>query len=44
MVLLEEGRFSLEVPLESVGYAYWAAEELEPVVIGGTQFICPRTS
>ncbi|MFE7332249.1 hypothetical protein ACFU8W_46810 [Streptomyces sp. NPDC057565] len=44
MVLLEDDRSSLEVPLESVGYVYWAAEELEFVVIGGTQFICPRTS
>ncbi|MFE2988333.1 SUKH-4 family immunity protein [Streptomyces sp. NPDC059262] len=40
MVLLEADRSSLEVPAESIGYAYWAAEELEPVVIGGTRFIC----
>ncbi|MFF1397018.1 SUKH-4 family immunity protein [Streptomyces sp. NPDC058287] len=31
---------SLEVPRESVGYAYWAAERLDPVVIGNTRFIC----
>jgi hypothetical protein len=40
VVLLEGVQVSLEVPLESVGYAYWAAEELEPVVIGETRFIC----
>ncbi|MCX4537548.1 SUKH-4 family immunity protein [Streptomyces sp. NBC_01669] len=39
MVLLEGAQSSLEVPLESVGHAYWAAEDLETVDIGGTRFV-----
>lgn len=40
MVLIEGAQLSFEVPSESVGYAYWAAEELTPVVIGETRFVC----
>ncbi|MFE5026857.1 SUKH-4 family immunity protein [Streptomyces sp. NPDC056656] len=38
-VLLEGVQSPLEVPLESVAYAYWAADDLEAVVIGGTRFV-----